>query len=157
MLVDALVRVDKSGDAAEIAAAFEQIAETPALIATLDEYWRSYRALDGLRAGRAGLLTTAIAASHHDGRVRELAVTRLLAKPRPETLPFLLLRMTDWASPVRDVARAGVVRLLHDDPATYLRPAAETMLHLGRRRRGGFGVRQLYAAAYDALWRCSSS
>ncbi|WP_340685017.1 hypothetical protein LCL61_00565 [Amycolatopsis coloradensis] len=153
VLVDALVRVDKSGDDAEITAAFEKITETPALIATLDEYWRHERALDDvavpLRAGKAGLLTTAIAASHHDGRVRELAVTRLLAKPRPETLPFLLVRMTDWASPVSDVARAGVIRLLHDDPATYLRPAAETMLHLGRRRRGGFGVRQLYAAAYD--------
>ncbi|WP_125796071.1 HEAT repeat domain-containing protein [Amycolatopsis sp. WAC 01376] len=153
VLVDALVRVDKSGAAAEIAAAFEMIAETPALIATLDEYWRYERALDDvaltLKAGKAGLLTTAIAASYRDGRVRELAVTRLLAKPCPETLPFLLLRMTDWASPVRDVARAGVIRLLHDDPATYLRPAAETMLHLGRRRRGGFGVRQLYAAAYD--------
>lgn len=153
VLVDALVRVDKSGDAAEIAAAFQKITETPALIATLDRYWRYERALDdvalSLRAGKAGRLTTAIAASHRDGRVRELAVTRLLANPRPETLPFLLLRMTDWASPVSDVARAGVVRLLHDDPATYLRPAAETMLHLGRRRRGGFGVRQLYAAAYD--------
>ncbi|MFJ8916339.1 hypothetical protein [Amycolatopsis sp. NPDC102389] len=153
MLVEALVRVDKSGDAAEIAAAFEAITATPALIATLDGYWRHDRALDdvarSLRARRAGLLTTAIAASHRDGRVRELAVTRLLARPCPEILPFLLLRMTDWAAPVRDVARAGVVRLLHDDPATYLRPAAETMLHLGRRRRGGFGMRQLYAAAYD--------
>ncbi|WP_410650773.1 hypothetical protein [Amycolatopsis sp. cmx-4-54] len=154
VLVDALVRVDRSGDAAEIAAAFETITETPALIATLDEYWRYERALDDvalpLRTGKAGLLATAIAASHHNGRIRELAVTRLLARPRPETLPFLLLRMTDWASPVSDLARAGVVRLLHEDPAVYLRPAAETMLHLGRRRRGGFGVRQLYAAAYDA-------
>ncbi|WP_125680974.1 HEAT repeat domain-containing protein [Amycolatopsis sp. WAC 04182] len=153
MLVEALVRVDKSGDAAEIAAAFEKITETPALIATLDEYWRNERALDelalSLRVGKAGLLATAIVASHRNGRMRELAVTRLLAKPCPATLPFLLLRMTDWASPVSDVARAGVIRLLHDDPATYLRPAAETMLHLGRRRRGGFGVRQLYAAAYD--------
>ncbi|HET6287612.1 MAG TPA: hypothetical protein VFG15_12785 [Amycolatopsis sp.] len=154
VLVDALVRVDKSGDAAEIAAAFEMITETPALIATLDGYWRYERALDdvalSLRVGKAGPLTTAIAASHHNGRIRELAVTRLLAKPRSEILPFLLLRMTDWATPVSDVARTGVLRLLHDDSSTYLRSAAETMLHLGRRRRGGFGVRQLYAAAYDA-------
>lgn len=154
VLVDALVRVDKSGDAAEITAAFATITETPALVVALDEYWRYERALDdialSLRTGKAGLLTTAIAASHRNGRIRELAVTRILANPRPEILPFLLLRMTDWASPVRDVARMGVVRLLHDDPSTYLRPAAETMLHLRRRRRGGFGVQQLYAAAYDA-------
>ncbi|RSN30018.1 hypothetical protein DMC61_17390 [Amycolatopsis sp. WAC 04169] len=154
VLIDALMRVDKSGDAAEIKAAFETITETPALVTTLDVYCRSQRALDdvGLRlTGRgAGPLTTAIAASHGNGRVREFAVTKMLASPRPEMLPFLLVRMTDWASPVRDVARMGVVRLLHDDPATYLRPAAETMLHLRRRRRWGFGVQQLYAAAYDA-------
>ncbi|MFD5243647.1 HEAT repeat domain-containing protein [Amycolatopsis sp. NPDC058340] len=154
VLVDALVRADKSGDASEITAAFATITATPALVPTLDVHFRYHRALvdagHRLMTGEAGPLTTAIAASHGNGRIRELAVTRMLASPRPEMLPFLLVRMTDWASPVRDVARMGVVRLLHDDPSTYLRPAAETMIHLRRRRRGGFGVQQLYAAAYDA-------
>ncbi|AIG79140.1 Hypothetical protein AJAP_31590 [Amycolatopsis japonica] len=154
VLIDALMRVDSSGDASEIKAAFETITETPALVATLDVYCRSQRALadvDLRLTGRgAGPLTTAIAASHGNGRVREVAVTKMLASPRAEMLPFLLVRMTDWASPVRDAARMGVVRLLHDKPSTYLRPAAETMLHLRRRRRGGFGVQQLYAAAHDA-------
>lgn len=162
VLVEALVRVDKGGDADEIAAAFGTITATPALVATIDEhcrpvYWdsayypRALREVAGLlRAGKAGPLTTAIAALHGDGLVRTLAVRNMLADPRPAQLPFLLLRMTDWAAPVRDVARAGVITLLHDRPATYLRPAAETMLHLGRRQRGEFGVKQLYAAAYDA-------
>ncbi|GAB3738923.1 hypothetical protein GCM10027598_67730 [Amycolatopsis oliviviridis] len=154
VLVEALVRVDRSGDAAEITAAFETITETPALVVTIDEYCRYRRALDDvarrLKAVKAGPLATALATSHGDGRVRELAVTKLLEKPSPAILPFLLLRMTDWASPVSDVARMGVVRLLHDDPVTYLRAAAETMLHLKRRYRGDFGVKQLYAAAYEA-------
>ncbi|WP_410658785.1 hypothetical protein [Amycolatopsis sp. lyj-112] len=159
VLVEALVRVDKSGDTDETAAAFATITATPALVATLDEhcrpacwdsadYLREAAAL--LRAGKAGPLTTAIAASHGDGRVRELAVKKMLEDPSPAQLPFLLLRMTDWATPVRDVARTGVVTLLHSRPETYLRPAAEAMLHLGRRQRGEFGVKQLYAAAYDA-------
>ncbi|WP_052674936.1 hypothetical protein [Amycolatopsis orientalis] len=162
VLVEALVRVDKSGDASEIAAAFALITETPALVSLIDDYcrpayWTSShypRVLneiaDRLKARRTGPLTTVIAASHGDGRVRELAVRRLLEDPRPEQLPFLLLRMTDWAEPVRDLARAGVIALLHDRTATFLVVAAETMLHLRRRQRGEFGVKQLYAAAYDA-------
>lgn len=154
VLVEVLLRVDKSGDATEIAAAFEVITENAALVATLDEYWRHQRVLGDaarrLKAGKAGPLAIVLAASHGDGRIRELAVTALVEKPDPTILPFLLLRMTDWVSPVSDLARMGVVRLLHDAPATYLQAAAETMLHLGRRYRGGFGVQQLYAAAYDA-------
>ncbi|WP_181776382.1 hypothetical protein [Amycolatopsis pittospori] len=162
VLVEALVRVDKSGDAAEIAAAFATITETPALVSSIDEYcrpayWDSVHyppalrdVAERLKLGKAGPLTTAIAASHGDGRVRELAVAKMLSRPAPVQLPFLLLRMTDWAEPVSDAARLGVIRLLHDRPGTYLQPAAEMMLHLRRRQRGGFGVKQLYAAAYDA-------
>ncbi|MEV6911176.1 hypothetical protein [Amycolatopsis sp. NPDC051071] len=162
VLVEALMRVDKAGDASEIAAAFATITETPSLVATLDGYcrlvyWDSARyprvlneAADRLKAGKAGPLTTAIASSNGDGRVRVLAVGKMLERPSPVLLPFLLQRMTDWADPVSDVARMGVTRLLNDRPATYLQAAAEMTLHLRCRYRGGFGVKQLYAAAYDA-------
>ncbi len=160
--VEAILRVDETGDAKEIEAAFATITATPGLVATIDHhcrpgYWDSvhyprilHEAADRLKAGKAGPLATTIAGSHGDGRVRALAITKMLENPLPAQLPFLLLRMTDWAAPVRDRARAGIAALLHDQPTMFVPAAAETILYLGMRWRGDFGVRQLHAAAYDA-------
>ncbi|WP_446216496.1 hypothetical protein [Micromonospora sp. IBHARD004] len=40
--------------------------------------------------------------SHGDGRVRERAVRAILVDPRPELMPFLVLRTGDWVRQVRE-------------------------------------------------------
>ena len=75
-----------------------------------------------------------IASFHPSGYVREAAV-RSLAKSRDvETLPFLLLRLNDWVSPVR-VEAEGAVRDL-EDAAPHSAWARALPLLVGMRAQG---------------------
>ncbi|MFD5199527.1 hypothetical protein ACFWM7_05020 [Streptomyces sp. NPDC058375] len=74
----------------------------------------------------------AIALCHPDGRVREAALDTI--RTAPELRPVLVVRCADWASPVRERARA----LLAELPADALFSLAELILRLSRRARGDF-------------------
>jgi hypothetical protein len=50
----------------------------------------------------------ALASMHRNGRVREAALIRLAARSTGEELPYLLLRLNDWVTPVRERARQVV-------------------------------------------------
>ncbi|MFE1961379.1 HEAT repeat domain-containing protein [Streptomyces sp. NPDC059479] len=148
----------------EFATALRILAERPALVLRLDTAVRrtdDYRYGHAARAGRAGVATAsaigtsplgvALASCHPDGRVRERAVCRqreILSRPQPPAglMPFLVLRTTDWARPVRDAARAALAVLLHDAPERLVPTAAPAALLISRRARADFARQQVLAA-----------
>ncbi|MFD7460810.1 MULTISPECIES: hypothetical protein [unclassified Streptomyces] len=100
--------------------------------------WAPYRALP-TRAQAAGPLDAyglALALCHRDGRVREVALGRLLPD-HPELLPLAVVRAADWADPVRDRARDVLRTAL--DPVTAV-ALAPLILLVGRRERGAYAV-----------------
>ncbi|MFJ8860501.1 hypothetical protein ACIRD8_18960 [Streptomyces sp. NPDC102451] len=80
----------------------------------------------------------ALALCHRDGRIRQDAV-RLSAR-HPGLLPLIVVRCTDWAGPVRGLARQLLREVLDSDAAVGLAPL---VLRVGRRGRGDFGVEVL--------------
>ncbi|MFC8128813.1 hypothetical protein [Streptomyces sp. NPDC057302] len=102
--------------------AWEHAAPLPADLAGLDE----------------ARLTLALC--HRDGRVREAAIAR--AARRPELLPLIVIRCTDWVGPVRERARELLRAALHADPEGAV-DLAPLILRVGRRDRGSFGIELL--------------
>jgi hypothetical protein len=84
----------------------------------------------------------ALALCHHDGRVRQAALHRLLPD-HPELLPLAVIRAADWADPVRDHARDLLRTALDAATAVALAPL---ILLVGRRARGGVAVELLTEA-----------
>ncbi|MGH3627369.1 MAG: HEAT repeat domain-containing protein, partial [Sciscionella sp.] len=107
----------------------------------------------------SGPVVAALASLHPDGRVRERAVS-VMTEPETfiaharEVVPFLVLRTTDWAAPVRMASRMRLVAFLDRFP-DLLPTAAETALRLACRARSGFAlnlVRASLAAAPDEVF-----
>lgn len=161
-LVDVLVDVDAAGDDDLARAVLRVLGDRPALVVRLDEYarrvlwWSSHHSpvlnrlaacLDGTAAGP---LAVALASTHTDGRIRERAVTAMLERPAPESMPLLVARTGDWVAQVRNRARAGLAVLLADDPGSYLPAVLPTVLLLEPRLRGGFAYTQALAALINA-------
>jgi HEAT repeat protein len=90
----------------------------------LDHGWRKLRPT-GLRRFDSSEFAASLfglASFHNDGYVREAAVNSLSALQDGQELPFLLIRLNDWVSPVRDAAaRAVSARLLPEYAAHFLR------------------------------------
>ncbi|MFD8378513.1 hypothetical protein ACFV2X_08220 [Streptomyces sp. NPDC059679] len=160
-LVDALTHLDATGDAADATAALRMLGERPGVVLRLDGQvrWSQLRG-EWSNSGHPGAtptppeydrpVTLAFACSHSDGRVRERAVRRIVDRPGPELMPFLVLRTGDWVRQVRERARAGLTDLLSRDPARLVPAAAPTALLADRRRRGDFARRQVLAALLSA-------
>ncbi|MFI1856161.1 hypothetical protein [Streptomyces sp. NPDC020480] len=162
-LVDALTCLDATGDTADATAALRMLGERPGVVLRLDGQvrWSQLRG-EWSRSGHPGAtaphappeydrpLALAFACSHHDGRVRERAVRRIVERPSPELMPYLVLRTGDWVRQVRERARAGLTDLLQRDPARYVPATAPTALLADRRRRGDFARRQFLAALLSA-------
>ncbi|MEU5027722.1 HEAT repeat domain-containing protein [Streptomyces milbemycinicus] len=150
-LVDALTHLDTAGeatgDAADATAALRMLGERPGVVLRLDGQvrWATTPAPVYDRP-----VALAFACSDSDGRVRERAVRRILDRPSPELMPFLVLRTGDWVRQVRERARAGLTDLLSRDPARFVPAAAPTALLADRRRRGDFARRQVLAALLSA-------
>src|SRR5882757_4986201 len=160
-LVAAVRAMDAAG---ESATALDFLAAHPHMVLRLDEAVRrtaerrhEYVAGGPEKADQSPLadgvspLGLALAASHPDGRVRRRAVGRLREllgrRQAPTTLvPFLVLRTADWAGPVRELARAALAVLLHDDPKQLVPAAAPVTLLVSRRERGTFARQQLVSA-----------
>lgn len=67
---------------------------------------------DLFETGLHGASVLGVASFHPNGRVREAAVKQLARLTDGSELPFLLIRLNDWAAPVRDTAYSQVkVRL----------------------------------------------
>ena len=55
-----------------------------------------------------------LASFHPDGYVRESAVAALDSRGNDESLPYLLVRLNDWVTPVAERARSAVMRRVDD-------------------------------------------
>ncbi|MEU9829347.1 hypothetical protein [Micromonospora chersina] len=167
-LVEVLIEVDDAGDEVAARSALTLVAGVSGLVVRLDRHARQapwsgpYRdfALRRVQAGFSvatpGPVAMALASMHRDGRIRERAITAMVDRPRPEVMPFLVVRTGDWVKPVRDRARAGLALLLADDPGGYLPAVLPMALRLDARLRGGFAVTQIRAALPSApaeVWR----
>jgi hypothetical protein len=80
-------------------------------------YWMGNSMLSGanlkrLKSSSAWWWTFAVFASHPSGFVRQTALEELAREEAGESLPFILLRTTDWVEPVRIVARDILFRKL---------------------------------------------
>ncbi|AQZ66722.1 hypothetical protein BKM31_39485 [[Actinomadura] parvosata subsp. kistnae] len=76
-----------------------------------------------------------LAACAWDGRERARALTHPSMRTEPALLPVLLIRTTDWAEPVRDLALEALEEALRDADATTLLAAVPTAARLRRRTR----------------------
>ncbi|MFF4268335.1 hypothetical protein [Streptomyces sp. NPDC001536] len=75
----------------------------------------------------------ALALCHREGKVRAAALSRAVDFPR--LLPLLVVRCSDWAAPVREVARRRLTETLDAEGAVRVMPV---ILRVGRRDRGDF-------------------
>lgn len=95
----------------------ENLPELDAKIRTSWPYWAGISNLDGiqmerLKASPSWWWTFAVLASHPSGFVRQAALEQLNREEAGESLPFILLRTTDWVEPVRLVARSVLLQNL---------------------------------------------
>ncbi|MFJ5928028.1 HEAT repeat domain-containing protein [Kitasatospora sp. NPDC092948] len=145
-LTVALLELGSTGSAEDSFEALRVLTERPALLLRLDAFIRrgwSHPTRPTPRPAEADPVALALAASHADGRIRERAVRRMLDQPHPGTMPFLVLRTSDWVRQVRDAASAGLAVLLHGDPLLATPATVRTALLINRRRRGTFAHGQL--------------
>ena len=62
-----------------------------------------------------------VASFHPSGYVREAAVAALDTLPGDEVLPYLLLRLNDWVTPVADAAKQAVMRRAEESATAWIR------------------------------------
>jgi HEAT repeat protein len=79
--------------------------------------WQNLRPSDVSRLAQSKLAVSLVglASFHHSGYVREAAVAELASQRTGKELPFLLIRLNDWVSQVRDAA-AQAVRVRIESP-----------------------------------------
>lgn len=90
--------------------------------------------------GEPGILLLRLSSFHHNGFVREEALRRLALIRDGSELPYLLLRMNDWAGPVRRVAREAVLDRITDDYADHFVRNMALLARLERAKRADHAV-----------------
>ncbi|WP_441248145.1 hypothetical protein [Kitasatospora sp. McL0602] len=162
-LIEALLDVEDAGHPGDAATALSLLTADPQVVLRLDAHVRevhrcSYRftatvarlqVIDSMTT--AGPITVALASCHPDGQVRARVVRLLLNRtrnspPALDLLPFLVLRTTDWAAPVRDMARAALSLVLDAAPTGLVEAAARVTIRTERRLRGDFAHQQVLTA-----------
>ncbi|WP_049796888.1 hypothetical protein [Actinosynnema mirum] len=148
-----LTRVAGTADAD---AALAVLVDGPNRVSRFDRWFRRAWEATGLAGGDA--LSLALSACHRDGRVREKAVRDIAAAPRPELVPFLVLRTEDWVPQVREAARVALVLALDRSPG-LAEAALGVVVRMARGRRDAAFVRRQVAAVLgvDALDRLLGS
>ncbi|MFJ2779441.1 HEAT repeat domain-containing protein [Kitasatospora sp. NPDC087315] len=145
-MIAALLAVGSAGDLDDSLEALRVLTGRPALLLRLDAFirrepWYSTRPAPSLT--EADPVALVLAASHADGRIRERVVRRMLHQPRPEMMPFLVLRTSDWVRRVREPACGALAVLLHENPLLAAPATVRTALLINRRQRGAFAHGQL--------------
>ena len=83
-------------------------------VAGLDSMpWYSLKPRDIPRLSRIGSNARAllgVVSAHNNGRVRDAAVRQLDARETGDELPYLLLRLNDWVTPVAEAAKSAILR-----------------------------------------------
>ena len=84
--------------------------------------WQSLRPSDVSRLAQSKFATSLVglASFHHSGYVREAAVAALATQRTGKELPFLLIRLNDWVSQVRDSAARAVRERIEPTQAIHL-------------------------------------
>ena len=84
--------------------------------------WQSLRPSDVSRLAQSKFATSLVglASFHHSGYVREAAVAALATQRTGKELPFLLIRLNDWVSQVRDSAARAVRERIELTQAIHL-------------------------------------
>jgi HEAT repeat protein len=83
-------------------------------------YWLSPEALDRqIASGRFPPALLGLASMHPSGYVREVALRWLAQSKDGSEVPYLLIRLNDWVSSVREAARAALGTRLHPDYARH--------------------------------------
>lgn len=84
-------------------------------------YGMTPEALDRqLASGRFPLALLGLASMHPSGYVRAAAIHRLAERKDGSEVPYLLVRINDWVSPVREAARAALGTRLRPDYSHHL-------------------------------------
>ena len=148
-----LRRFFKSSNAEET---HQIISELPSLdLATLDQLvrkswtayhynlhnWQGLRPSDVGRLAQSKLATSLVglASFHFNGYVREAAVIELASQRTGKELPFLLIRLNDWVSQVRDAAATAVRSRIEPSYAVHFLANISLVLRLrvcGRVEKG---------------------
>lgn len=180
LLVDSLVRAlfgwDEEPDQAARRVAGLLRGATPSEVLCLEADYRSRRygiasfGLGALLDGRA--LSGAGPAEHRpalaallsfdrSGYAREAGVAELAEAPGAFPVPFLLLRLNDPVTEVRDLAQQALAPRLTAEHVPFLVEALPLLDHLGRRRRAGplltVVADLLDRGGTEALWRGAGS
>ena len=138
-------RFFESSDAAEIDQIISEL--SPLDLATLDQRvresysayryynlqnWQSLRPADIARLAQSKFATSLVglASSHFSGYVREAAVAELALQRTGKELPFLLIRLNDWVSQVRNVAEQAVHARIEPAYAIHLLANISLVLRL---------------------------
>lgn len=84
--------------------------------------WQKLRPADVRRLSKSkfGTSLVGLASFHFSGYVREAAVTELAVQRDGKELPFLLIRLNDWVSQVRDAAARAVLARIKPEYAVHL-------------------------------------
>ena len=162
--IPALVGVlyGRSGRAADVAAeAIQRVVDRcgPLDLAQLDgtvrrmSEWHGppFPVTDIVAVARGLTGTLGVVSFHASGHVREAAVRALAASHDGQALPFLLIRLNDWVSPVRAAAAEAVLSRLVPSNADALVGCLPLLFRLRGQSRGGHGP--VVRAALDLLRR----
>ncbi|MFE0459684.1 hypothetical protein ACFW1A_10530 [Kitasatospora sp. NPDC058965] len=162
-LIAAARDLEAAGHLGDVGAALHLLGEQPLAVLRRDAAVRSgyvHRVGGPGRIARpatipplptTGPLVVAIASLHPDGRVRAQTVRPLLnllrqSPPPLELLPYLVLRTTDWAPPVRNLARAVLAVVLLESPEDLVEAVARVVVLTNGRKRGEVAHQQVLAA-----------
>jgi HEAT repeat protein len=138
-------RFFESNDAEEIHQIISEL--SPLDLATLDQRvrdswvgynyynlqnWQKLRPSDVRRLAQSKFATSLVglASFHFSGYVREAAVAELAAQHDGKELPFLIIRLNDWVSQVRDAAARAVLARIEPMYAVHLLANISLVLRL---------------------------
>jgi HEAT repeat protein len=94
-------------------------------------WWTMNRSdLDSVAIGDHAISILGLASFHNSGHIREAAVHKLAAHFDGSELPFLLIRLNDWVSPIQEAALVSVRARLNADYAGHFLKNLHLVLRL---------------------------
>jgi len=108
----------------------------------VDRRWRKLRPSDLSRfeSSEFAARLLGLASFHSGGYVREAAIKSLMTQESGNELPFLLIRLNDWVTPVREAAAKAVDAKMHAEYAHHFMRCLQLVLRLGKCGRANRGL-----------------